>query len=556
MPNADLMTDSGEVAKRAPWRAWLEIALVFAIFFLHGAWPTPDVNETGYLTKAAHYWNHEAFANDFFCQSGDAHTVFYWAFGWLTTLGWPLATVAWIGRIITWLMLAAAWRGLSYAVLPKPWLAILSAELFVLLTEQTHMAGEWIVGGVEAKGFAWALVLCGVQAALRNRWNWAWPLLGIATALHVVVGGWSTVCLGIVWITSRHKAPIKTMLPGLIGYALLAGPGLWFATRVDKDTDWLTRAEAARIQVFERLPHHLFPPMFQPGYVPRQLLLWTIFAFLCVTTESSESQRRLRWFVSAAMGIAMVGFFLAAIASLGPTTTQSDNLAIQSATVMLRFYWFRLSDIAVPIGVSLVGLQFLARLVAARKPSVRWIGVGLSVLVLYDGWNQAQHFSNPLDTGHRMTRADRDDSLDDAVDIDNWREVCLWAADKTPPGTIFITPMNSSTFKWYSGRDEVATWKDMPQDARGVVEWWRRINELFATGNQDPDYRWRKSLAELNPEQLRALGAKFGAQYVIVPKLPESPRLYPSAAYSNSSYAVYQLDRGAEASNSTPLPPK
>src|SRR5262245_3584727 len=74
----------------SPQRAWLalaEIALVFVVFFLHGAWPTPDVNETGYLAKAAHYWDHNTFANDFFCNTADAHWVYYWTFGWLTKLG-------------------------------------------------------------------------------------------------------------------------------------------------------------------------------------------------------------------------------------------------------------------------------------------------------------------------------------------------------------------------------------------------------------------------------------------------------------------------------------
>src|SRR6266700_1119693 len=91
-----------------PWQALLEIALVFAVFFLHGAWPTPDVNETGYLIKAQHFWNPSAFQTDFFANTGDAHTVYYWAFGWLTTLGWSLDSVAWVGRIVTWLMLAVA----------------------------------------------------------------------------------------------------------------------------------------------------------------------------------------------------------------------------------------------------------------------------------------------------------------------------------------------------------------------------------------------------------------------------------------------------------------
>ena len=223
--NANSKIDANATMQCSPWRVIVEVALIFAVFFLHGAWPTPDLNETGYLTKAEHFWNHNAFANDFFCNTGDAHTVFYWAFGWLTTTDLSLDTVAWIGRIVTWLMLAVAWRGLSFSILPRAWLAVLSAEVFILLTEQTHMAGEWIVGGFEAKGLAWVFVLWAMQSMIRDRWNLAWLLLGIATSFHVVVGSWAAVCMGIVWLASPGSRPTLTaIIPGLIGTLFFAAP--------------------------------------------------------------------------------------------------------------------------------------------------------------------------------------------------------------------------------------------------------------------------------------------------------------------------------------------
>ena len=39
------------------WLAIVEVVLIFAVFFLHGAWPVPDVNEPHYLSKAKHYWD-------------------------------------------------------------------------------------------------------------------------------------------------------------------------------------------------------------------------------------------------------------------------------------------------------------------------------------------------------------------------------------------------------------------------------------------------------------------------------------------------------------------
>ena len=50
-----------------------EIALIFALFFIHGAAPVPEVNEPHYLAKAKHYWNPDWCSRDFFLQSADAH---------------------------------------------------------------------------------------------------------------------------------------------------------------------------------------------------------------------------------------------------------------------------------------------------------------------------------------------------------------------------------------------------------------------------------------------------------------------------------------------------
>src|SRR5690606_34744986 len=122
----------------------------------------------------------------------DAHQTFYWCFGWLTLL-MPLPAVAWAGRLLTWTLLAAGWRRVSFLLVPKPLAAVLSAALFVGLLDRCNLAGEWVVGGVEAKGFAYAFVLFAIAEMLLGRWNRVWLLLGAASAWHVLVGGWSVV---------------------------------------------------------------------------------------------------------------------------------------------------------------------------------------------------------------------------------------------------------------------------------------------------------------------------------------------------------------------------
>ena len=106
----------------------LEVLLIFALFFAVAGSAAPDVNEAHYLAKARHYWDNSWCPSDFFLGSADAHTVFYWTFGWLTRFI-SLNATAWVGRAVTWLLLAWAWRRLSMAIVPLPWTSLLTAGL-------------------------------------------------------------------------------------------------------------------------------------------------------------------------------------------------------------------------------------------------------------------------------------------------------------------------------------------------------------------------------------------------------------------------------------------
>jgi hypothetical protein len=354
------------------------------------------------------------------------------------------------------------------------------------------------------------------------------------------------------------------MLPGLIGALVLTLPGLIFASKLNQGASFETVVEASKIQVFERLPHHLFPLAFEVGYIPRHLILWALFIVLCLAVPPTQRQQRLQRFIFTAMCLAVIGFILAWIASIGPTTADSKSQPTIFAAFLLRFYWSRLSDILVPLGVSLLGLQFLTTLFVTQRTFAKRICIALSLLILYDGWQQIEHFPFYREDT-QTTRADRDDFLLDADGnnslVKDWRDTCHWAADNTPPGTVFITPMNCSTFKWYSDRDEVANWKDMPQDAPSVVAWWQRLNELYATGSKNPDNRWRSSLFELDFQQVQNLATRFGAQYVIVKneivKQP-SGTTWPNndLVYSNPSFAIYRISTVTDNFPSSSAPDK
>ena len=498
-----------------------EIVLVFVVFFVQGATPPPEVNEPYYLGKAIHYWNPDWARGDFFLDSADSHEVFFYTLGWVSLWLAPDA-LAWFGRVLTWVLLAWSWRRLSFALLPRRWCSILTAALLVCLIERCHMAGEWLIGGVEAKGFAFVLVFLGLEALVRGRFNRMWLLLGAASAFHVLVGGWSAVAAGFCWLMAGKDRPaLRSMWPAVLGGLILSLPGLVPALMLN----WAAAAETVRlanqIYVYRRLYHHLDPAQIPTSFMVRFALLCALWLVICRSLPAEAAWRRLRAFVGAAVLIALGGV---AIRGLGPC-----DRAL--AAGLLRFYWFRLADVAVPMGVALEGTR-LALQAGTFPAAMRKCALPTAILVagIHAGVHLVRLPVPALPPAYRMSHWD--------ADYLAWLRACDWVAHsgQIPPDALFITPGRNQTFKWYAGRGEVANWKEIPQDAVAIVEWWRRIDDLYLAGRHQPN---DESLADLGAERLKQLGEDYGADYVMT--VVTDPLLDLDAVYQNRSFVIYRL---------------
>ena len=181
----------------------------------------------------------------------------------------------------------------------------------------------------------------------------------------MVVGAWSVLAAGLAWLaTGENRPPLGAMIRPLAIGLVLALPGLLPALELSRGVEpWVLR-EANRIYVFERLSHHLVPQLFPIEFIRRHLLLWLLWGVLCRLAPSTPGERRLNWVVGGAIGIAVLGFGVAALTA--------SNRAIAAA--VLRYYWFRMADIFVPLGVALPGHRADRRFARApdgvRQPAV------------------------------------------------------------------------------------------------------------------------------------------------------------------------------------------
>jgi len=516
-----------------------EILLITLLFAAAGAWPTPDTNEAHYLTKARHSANPTWGAGDFFLETPDAHGVFYRLLGPVAAAV-PLAEAAWIGRWFGWLALAAGWWHLSRGMLPTGVGRLLSAALFSLAVRHTPAAGEWVIGGCEAKVFAWALVLWGVGEGVRGRFASAWLVCGAATALHPLVGGWAMVALvaGVVLpegvmgggrLVTGSAATLAWTANGLI----LAAMGILPALELSAGATQAEKNAATFTYVAERLPHHLLVRTFADGLVDRHLLAILLWLALLRLVPASSARSRLTGFTAAAIGIAIGGSALGWLEYMIPTAAQS----------LLRFYWFRLADGLVPVALALTAAEVLCTAVLA-KPSW-WRGIVATLvagMLGVDVANESRHWPLP---GRPQPLA----RSDTKVQAEAWQDACRWVRENTPPEACFLTPRGAASFLWCTGRREVVAWKNVPQDPRSILQWRQRIVDCFS-----PDGSLRSlanSTAELGVERMRQVAALYGADHGIVPAaLPGLRDLPWPVLYANDGYVVL----GLEEAEATPVP--
>ncbi len=534
--------------RHAVWGLLAELALLVGLFFLYGGDPPPMVNEAHYLAQAKHFWDPSWCPDDQFLTSAKAHAAFYALFGWPTRLV-SLETAAWVGRLAGWLTLAIGLRHLTRAFIPVRFASLAVATVWIAGIEYANFAGEWVVGGIEGKVPAYGLTLVGMGEMARRRWQNAWVALGAAAAFHVLVGGWSVIATLVAWGMTEARRPNRAPLfrPGLLvgGGLALVGlvPAVWLTAGVTAEES----AAAARIYTYFRLPHHLLPSSFPTSwYVRHGVLVVATGGLLWAAARHGRrpAWRRVGWFAFATVGLAIIGL------GIGTLTTSHPDLAAR----LLRYYWFRLTDVAVPLVAALAVARLFVVPLVLRSPPTPYRGTGsfrflvsaalllVSAAAVGRSSFERMRLGVPPAASHRILGWDADaPPKRQQATFRDWLAVCRFIHATTPEDETFLTPRHQQTFKWYAGRAEVVNWKDVPQDAASLQDWTTRFREVFPR-------RLGTVRVSIQYSTLRELAEKYDVRYLLVDRRVNGPhlplvRIYPRAPERNDTYAIYELPR-------------
>jgi hypothetical protein len=206
------------------------------------------------------------------------------------------------------------------------------------------------------------------------------------------------------------------------------------------------------------------------------------------------------------------------------------------AAGLLRFYWFRLADVAIPLAVA---LALGAVAVQARRTAARTLTAIATVAGLLAGWQLAAVVSSRWQRPWPPATAKMDD-------YPSWRAACEWIRSHAPADAMCIVPRSAMSFKWYAQRADVVNYKDIPQDAAGLVEWRRRSEELYTLGRGiDGEPLILNSPEEWGTRRAYELAAEYGARYIVARVDPPLllRRVFPEGQIADTDwYAVYDLN--------------
>ena len=546
-----------------------EPLVYLCLIFLCASAAVPGINESHYLPKAKHIWDSSFAPGDLFLESHDSHFLTSMLAGLLAR--WlPLAAVAWLGRLLSWLLLAWSWQRLRRSLELSPVVGALAMAGWLLAVHYGNWAGEWVVGGFEAKTIAYPMVLLGLASMIAGKWHWVWLWMGAAMAWHPLVGGWAGLSAGLVWVFQPElPRRLWQQLPWLAGGAALACVGVLPALAGLSGPDIVERVSAAQVHVYLRLPHHLSPQLFAAERHWAAAISLALFIAVTILFLKTKDQQNSQQFAGSSR-LLHVSWLAVLFALIGLAL---DELLSQArpdiAARLLRFYWFRWSDVVVPLAGSLLLWQWLARPMNtsqagrdspdARSPTKIESAIGIKgaragcaalvTLLTVVGLASQLH----LGSQRIIPAADRlvvDSVGKNVIDTDryvDWLAVCQWIRENTPTDSLWLTPKYQQSFKWHAQRAEVVCWKDVPQDNASVIEWYHRIEQCAPPRTDDG------SITDWTTEELLELSKKYGFHWVLIDRSYQSqppaleivyPVIHNGQYVDNRSFAVMRIPEG------------
>ena len=485
-------------------------------------------NELDVLPFARQFFNHSWLPNDWYLNLDIGYRqIFSYIQGFLVDwLGF--LNGAYVGRLVAYWFLAFALIVFFRAIGLRFFLGLIVVIFFV--QNQSLIAGEWIVGGVDPKTVAYGFGLMAFALFHKKKYLIGFALAGAALSFHVLVGIYALYC--VILATVITERPLNQVISSLFRKSwpfLITGIfGILAIFQAIIPQDRIDANKAWKIYVELRVPHHVLPSAWQGNEWISILVLATCFFLIVFFSIRNDSTK-----FTTAYALASISLFV-----IGLTIFALDQPSL------LRFYWFRYPDVMVPfLGMVTIALLLngIANLNFADYPKIpkelnRIQGIlkyGLPALfAIYALFLVSE--SRTYVQGKYRRGLNRD--------ITKTQVVLEWISENTPEEAVFLIDPLLNEFYVYANRARFVSFSHPPQSASEILEWYRRLTLI--NGNQElsipPDKgQMQENYANLDAKTIQQLADEYGVSFYLGSAEKQLPfTLY----YQDDTFTLYQVD--------------
>ena len=510
-----------------------------------------NVNELDVLPLARQYVDPAWISQDWYLNQPPGYRLLFQAIFGKLAVTWGFLATSLIGRFVCYYLVASGLvligrrLGLNFVFL------LLSIILFIYVDpgvdpykDQGVVVHEWIVGGLEAKAIAYGLVLLAIGWMLEGRYGLLALTLGLATSFHVLVGGWTFLAV-LSWLALNRKKgfrDVRYLVSFLFLYLITSAfaiPAVLQHLGFPNPTGTIdvSYIEASYIYVFLRLPHHLNPLSWVPGWWLSPLIYLLVLGISVTFFRYRRNSTQSPEIYDARLGLARFALLTLIPFALGLLIAPFDTQG-----KLLQYYPFRLGDVILPLSACLLLFCALNQLF---NPKVRRIAILIGLVILGSVYCvEATSCQKQLVKIQQFPSQTQD--LTSA-----WQDMCLWIRQHTPQESLVISPpVEFANFSWLSERATIAKYKLLPQNEAGVMSWYNRLNDLsgetnpwqLEPGEQPGKNTFKKALTEgyvhLGTDQVKRLMHQYQANYFVT-RLGHQLDL--PVAYQNVEHILYTV---------------
>jgi len=403
-----------------------------------------------------------------------------------------------------------------------------AAALALFLGQQFLVAGEWMIGGLETKVFAYLCVLFSISLILNERYRPAFFLAGLAFSFHPLIGMYSFFCLCVALFCIAIRTGEFWKLFKSAWLFLVSGLAGFFSIFQQLRFSSSSNNRAWEIYVLFRLPRHLYPAAWQ-GLTWIWLLGLSILLIIVLLRVVHEKKIKfLLIYLLCSVGLFGIGLIFYSLGLIS----------------WLRFYWFRLADVMIPFLLPILLLSFLSTgwldqkmEKFRRKPkffSNENPNRSLSVLILI--------LTVFISLGNFATTFREYQKQEQAMSSE--RTVFAWIAGNTPKEAVFLVDPTLADFYLTAQRSMFCSLKHLPSYEDEILEWHDRLSlcnggKEFNQSGATVAGELQDNFYQLSLTQIKMIARQYAVSYYLG---NEERQLNLPLIYDSGSYRLYLIN--------------